>query len=184
MSLLHQNFGRQPTFLGLLDLKMKAACSFVWSCLPVKAAWRPRWLKSSWTPLWDSQISHLIRPYLLTRCRHVNRISQACLVWWSVEPCKVKSLCALWRHVEGVGVGCSSTHCKYKQYAVKHNSINIELCFTAHYLHIMSGTFRWDIPLLLCRIININYIQSNTSQLMILLRCISYIVSFNDMFRL
>jgi hypothetical protein len=33
-------------------------------------------------------------------------------------------------------------------------------------------------------ITDINNRQSNTTQLMILLRCISYIVSFNDMFRL
>jgi len=33
-------------------------------------------------------------------------------------------------------------------------------------------------------IIHINYIQSNTTQLFILLRSISYIISFNDMFRL
>jgi len=33
-------------------------------------------------------------------------------------------------------------------------------------------------------IININHIQLDTTQLMISLRCISYIVSFNDMFRL
>jgi hypothetical protein len=33
-------------------------------------------------------------------------------------------------------------------------------------------------------IININNTQSNTTQLMILLSCISYIVSFNEMFRL
>jgi len=34
----------------------------------------------------------------------------------------------------------------------------------------------------LYRIIDINNIQSNTTQLVILLRCISYIVWFNDMF--
>jgi len=45
-------------------------------------------------------------------------------------------------------------------------------------------TSRWDIPVVLYRIIDINNIQSNTAQLIILLRCISYIVSFNDMFRL
>jgi len=33
-------------------------------------------------------------------------------------------------------------------------------------------------------IVNINDIQSNATQLLILLRCISYIVSFNDLFRL
>jgi hypothetical protein len=38
-------------------------------------------------------------------------------------------------------------------------------------------TFRWDIPCcVVYRIININNIQSNTTQLMILLRCVSYIV--------
>jgi len=42
--------------------------------------------------------------------------------------------------------------------------------------------FRLDIPIVLYRIININNIWSNTTQLMILLRCISYIVSFRDMF--
>jgi hypothetical protein len=76
--------------------------------LPVKAAWRPRGLKSSRTPLWYPRISHLIRPNLLTRCGHVNRISQASLVRWSVEPCTVKFLCTLWRSIEGVGVGCTS----------------------------------------------------------------------------
>jgi hypothetical protein len=33
-------------------------------------------------------------------------------------------------------------------------------------------------------VININHVQSHTTQLMILLKCIYYIVSFNDMFRL
>jgi hypothetical protein len=63
-----------------------------------------------WNPMWDAQISHLIRPYLLTRCGHVNGISQARPFWKNVEPYKVKSLCTLWRLIEGVGVGCSSTH--------------------------------------------------------------------------
>ena len=34
------------------------------------------------------------------------------------------------------------------------------------------------------RTIDVKHIQSNTLQLMILLKCVSYIVSFNDMFRL
>jgi hypothetical protein len=31
VSLLHQNFGRQPSFIGLQGLKTKAAFSFAWS---------------------------------------------------------------------------------------------------------------------------------------------------------
>jgi len=48
----------------------------------------------------------------------------------------------------------------------------------------MHGQQNIKIPVVLYRIIDINNIQSNTTQLMILLRCTSYNVSFNDMFRL
>jgi hypothetical protein len=58
----------------------------------------------------------------------------------------------------------------------------IQLCYII--VDTTEVTFRWDIPVVFYKIININNIGPNTTQLMILLKCISYIVSFNDMFRL
>jgi uncharacterized membrane protein YesL len=50
------------------------------------------------------------------------------------------------------------------------------ICFLFH-------AFIWDIPVVLYRIVKYTHYTVNTTQL-ILLSCISYIVSFDDMFRL
>ena len=65
------------------------------------------------------------------------------------------------------------------------NEMSGQLSFTTFLIGSFTNhSFQVRHPVVLYRIIDVKNMQSNTTQLMILLRCISYILSFNDMFGL